>query len=379
MDIIWKCIHHSRSTDIYCKGCKKYICPECLTTHSSDGHKQDLVHIFDYSSQVAVPILDHLLKDINRNDSELNLNAIEFVATLNNFVPLLRDSIIEHEERIVLLKSLTAQIESFIGPLKQGSYTDRIRSGLIVDKMKLEQALREKDLKTVVTITKKIEAEKEISGGEERDKAIISRIKSSLEPLKDLNIYKDLLDSVQKLSFKCQHMRLNMCVTGWKLDKKYLTRKMTLTEDGLTYGNQAGNGYPAIIGDTPVDYGVIAYEVHASGLCCSGKEGFGMIDYKKYKEKYAADEITPTAYSEMLGLFYNNVATNMTVVSGSSFTNNEKYTVVANLITLTMIIKGPNCHLRADLLPDVFYVPCFSSGCRGNKIVVTPIEVYNDD
>lgn len=379
MDKIWKCISHDRATEIYCKTCKTYICPECLTNHMTDGHKPDLIHIMRYAPEVALPILDHLLKDISGKDSEMNLDATEFVATLSSIVPLIKEAVSSHAASVNQLKSLVNQIEMYVAPLKQQPFVDRIRKGLSADKKRLEEALKKKDIQTVVTLTKKIEAEGQVAGGSEKDKALVSKIKTSIGSLSDLKTYKDLISAIQMLAFKCQHLRLNACITDWKCDRKYLTSKMTLSEDGLTYGNQAGNGYPAIIGDTPFDSGVLAYEAQPSGLCCTGKEGFGIIELNKYLSRWAADNVTPLAHDDMIGILYSNTAKNMTVVSGSDCRNNEKYIVRADMNTLTLTIKGPGCNCKATLKPDTQYVPVFSCGCRNNKIIIKPLEILDDE
>ena len=379
MDKIWKCIRHDKATEIYCKTCKAYICPECVTDHGEDGHKPEFLHVFDYSQAVASPLLDNLLKDISGKDSEMNFDATEFVFMLGTVVPQIKETVMAHATSVQTLKALVGQIEQYVAPLKQQPFVDRIRKGLTADKKRLEEALKKKDVQTVVTLSKKIEAEGQISGGAEMDKELIAKIKSSITSLTDLKTYKELTQAIQLLAYKCQHLRLNQNVSDWKCDKKYLTTKMTLSEDGLTYGNQAGNGYPGIIGDMPVDSGILAFEVTPSGLCCSGKEGFGIIEFEKYKAKFAADSTTPTIHDDMIGLQHNNVAKNMTVVSGSELRNNEKYVVKADLTNCKMTIKGPGCHIKADLKPETVYVPCFSCGCRNNKFIIKPADAYDVD
>ena len=347
--------------------------------HGSDGHKPDYIHIYKYSPEVALPLLDHLLKDISGKDSEMNLDASEFVDTLGTIVPTIKEAVFAHAESVLVLKSLVTQLEMYVAPLKQQPFVDRIRKGLTADKKRLEEALKNKETQTVVSLTKKIEAEVQITGGAEKDKELIGKVKGTIASLSDVKVYKQLIDAIQMLAFKCQHLRLNQCITDWKCDRKYLTTKMTLTEDGLTYGNQAGNGYPGIIGDTPFDCGILAFEVTPSGLCCGGKEGFGIIELSKYKTKFASDSTTPTIYDDMIGLFHNGTAKNMTVVAGSECRNDTKYLVKADLSTLKMTIKGPGCSLKTDLKADTSYVPCFSCGCRNNKLAIKPVEAYGDD
>ena len=378
MEKIWKCIQHDRITELYCKSCENYICPECIVKHGLGGHKPDLIHVYDYAPEIALPTIDHLLKDVSGMSAEVNLNATEFIAKLGTIIPGIKATADTYSDNVQMLNTLINQIEMYVNAKQKEHYAEQIKKGLTIDKKLLEEAIKKKDIQMVITLTKKIEAEEELAKDKDRDKMLIKKVQESMGMVNDLNDYNELKNVLQLLSFKCQHLRLNQCVSDWKCDRRYFTTKMTLSEDGLTYGNNAGNGYPSIIGDTPFDSGILAYLATPSGLCCNGKEGFGIVELKKYKAKHAADNVTPAIYDEMIGILYSNVAKNMTVVNGSTLKNNETYTVVANLASLTMTIKGPDCNLKANLLPDTVYVPCFSCGCRNNKIVIKPIESYDE-
>lgn len=378
MSKIWNCLNHNRVTELYCKTCKTYVCPECVTTHYKDGHTPALIHVLDYAPTVTLPTLDRLIERTNKEDSKVNLQVTDFISTMNGFLPKLKDLLKSRMEAIALLQSLAHQMENYTVPVKQQLFVDRIRQGLTLDKKKLEEALTKKDLQTVVNLTMKVIAEGKTTGGEAKDKAIINNVKKTIIGLNDTNVYKSILNYLQTLNFKCQHLRLNQSITEWKCDRKYLTTKMTLSEDGLTYGNQAGNGYPAIIGDTPLDSGIMAFEVIPAGLCCKGKEGFGLIEFNKYKSKFAADSVTPTVYDDMIGLFYDGTVKGMSILVGPSLKNGEKYIVKADMATLELTITGPNCKVRGTLKADTTYVPCFSCGCRANKLTIKPIEAYND-
>lgn len=380
MDKFWRCISHEKANEIYCKSCKSYICPECISNHTNDCKTPQYTHIFKYSPEIALPLLDNMLKDTSGgSDSEINANATEFIASLSKVIPSLKEAINLHAQSVNLLKTLISQIEQFLTPIQQQSFVERIRMGLNADKKKLEQSLKNKDLQTVISITKKVEAESTISGGGKIDKELIGKLNGTMSSLSDLKTYKELIDVTQLLIVKCQHLRLNQTISDWKLDKKYMSTKMTVSEDGLTYGNNAGSGYPSIIGDAPFEYGIHAFEVIPSGLCCNDKEGFGIIELEKYKTAYAADNSTPISHDKMLGLLYNNVARNMTVVDKSEMRMNEKYVVKVDLVTLKLTIKGPGCSLKADLLPNISYVPVFSSGCRNNKFIIKPLDTFDLD
>eukprot|EP00826_Nyctotherus_ovalis_P057520 TRINITY_DN7872_c0_g3_i2.p1 TRINITY_DN7872_c0_g3~~TRINITY_DN7872_c0_g3_i2.p1 ORF type:complete len:419 (+),score=79.09 TRINITY_DN7872_c0_g3_i2:106-1257(+) len=377
MERICKCLQHDRVNELYCKTCTTYICPECIVKHTSSCPNFQLVHIYDYAPQVALPLIDHLLKDLSGKDSEMNLAAAEFTANLVNILPSVKATVNSYVDSMKTIEEVIKNIETHVNSKQQSDFAEQIRKGLIADKKRLEEALKAKDITTLVGLTKKIEAEKELEANQKKDMELVGKIMKDISLLADTKVYKEIVDSMQLVLFKCQHFRLNQCIVGWKCDRGYLSAKMTLSEDGLTFGNHAGNGYPAIIGDTPFDSGILAYTATPFGLCCSGKEGFGIIPMERYKAKYAADSTTPTVYDEMIGLQFGNVAKNMKVIKGSQMANGKEYTVVANMHDLVMTIKGPDCDIRAELTPGTLYVPCFSCGCRNNKLVIKPLEAYD--
>ena len=379
MDKTWKCLTHDALAELYCRGCQKYICAECLTTHADDGHKAQYVHIVNYAAESALPTLDYLLKEIGNADSEKNLDATELVSSLGKVMPAIKETINAHVQAVTLLKSLATQIEASTGPAKQQPFIERMRLGLTSDKKRLEQALKNKELQTLVTLTKKIEAEGKVTGGIDKDLALIAKAKEKVRTLVDLKNYQELSDILQLLAIKCHRLGLAHGQSDWKCDRKYLSSKMSLSEDGLTFGNTAGNGYPAIIGDVVFDSGLCVYEVVPTGLCCNGQEGFGMIEHEKYLAAHRADSSTPTVHDNIIGLLFGNVAKNMTVVAGSEMRMQEKYIVKADLISLEMTIKGPGCSLKAPLKADTAYVPCFSCGCQNNKLAIRPLEMADDD
>jgi len=378
MSKIWQCLIHERVTELYCTSCKQYLCPECVSKHGIDGHEVSLVHVLDYAPEKSMALLNQLIEKADKKESETNLRVTEFISTINNFLPELKGNLKPRMESINLLQSLTQQMENYTIPAKQQLFVDRMRQGLTTDKKRLEEALLKKDLQTVVSLTIKIEAEGKTSGGEAKDKVMINNMKKAILGLNDLEIYKSILNSLQTLNFKCQYLRLNQSITEWRCDRKYLSAKMTLSEDGLTFGNQAGNGYPGIIGDTPFNSGILAFEVRPSGLCCKEKEGFGIIELDKYKAKFAADSVTPIVHDEMIGIFYDGIPKRMTALGLSVLKNNEAYIVRADMSALELTITGPNCKVKASLKPDTTYVPCFSCGCRANKMVIKPIEAYDE-
>eukprot|EP00826_Nyctotherus_ovalis_P063549 TRINITY_DN9321_c0_g9_i1.p1 TRINITY_DN9321_c0_g9~~TRINITY_DN9321_c0_g9_i1.p1 ORF type:complete len:376 (-),score=81.74 TRINITY_DN9321_c0_g9_i1:141-1268(-) len=374
MSNIWNCPVHNRVAELYCKACRHHLCPQCVTAHSIDCYKPSLIHVLDYAPRTIIPALDRLIEKAGEKDSRTNEKVLEFVTKMRSFVPKVKEELKSRMDDVAVTKGLVQQMEKYSAPDNQLLFVDRIRQGLTADKKQLEDALKKRDLLTAARLTMKIEAEEKTSGDEIKDKALISKVKKSVSRLEDLGIYASILSSLQKLNTKCQHLKLNCAITKWQCNRNYLSPKTTLSDDGLILGNKAGNGYPGTIGDVPFEMGVMAFEVTPSGLCCKGKEGFGIIELSKFKARYEHDKSAPVVYEDMIGLLYDNVARNMTVVDGSTLKNNEKYLVKADMYMLKMTITGPNCSIKADLKADTLYVPCFSCGCRFNKMVIRPVE-----
>lgn len=374
MSNIWNCLAHNRVTELYCRGCKWYLCPQCVTMHSTECHQPSLIHVLDYAPRKIMPTLDQLIEKAGKKDSGTNEKVLEFVTKMRSFVPKMKEELKDRMNGITVAKDLVQQVEKYSVPDKQLLLADRVRQGLTTDKKQLEEALRKRDLLTAARLTMKIEAEDKTSGDEAKDKALIDKVKKSVLRLEDIRLYEGILYSLRMLNVKCQHLKLNYSITKWQCDRNYRCSTIVLSEDGLTVGNHARSGYPGIIGDVPFEMGVMAFEVTPSGLCCKGKEGFGIIELDKFKARYERGKSEPVVYEDIIGLLYDNVARNMTVVDGSTLENNKKYLVRADMYMLEMTITGPNCNVKADLKADTTYVPCFSCGCRSNKMVIRPVE-----
>ena len=154
--------------------------------------------------------------------------------------------------------------------------------------------------------------------------------------------------------------------------------QMSLSEDGLTYGNTATNGYPAIIGTLPFDSSLYAFEVIPTSLDCKGKEGFGIISKDDYLNAYESDKATPTVYNSMIGLMYRQEAKNMDVKEIRDMEMGSKYYVRVNIPELYVTIEGPGTKLKAELKSGIVYYPCFSCGCSNNKLKIRPLEYFEE-
>lgn len=379
MDKIAKCSKHGRVTEIYCKTCKAYICLECLSFHQDDCPKAQFVHIFKRAEDFAVPALQERIDKLGGTDQEYFKECERLMSHLGEIVPELKRMSLEHLQATQVLKNLVVQLEAQAMPRSHQPISEQMRRGLTADKHRLERALEDDNLETLITLTKKILGESEVSAKKDLEQEVLDKIKSLLGVSPYMMTYKGLIDALTVINAKYQRLQYSGYITDWKCDRKYFSTKMTLSEDGLVFGNSAGNGYPAIVGDTPIEGGVCLFTVIPEGLNCTGKEGFGIIDIEKYKTCFTADPTTPTVHDYMIGYFYSDNVKSMTTVRSNTMQMGQKYYVKVDTSNLKMEIKGPGLYLTAELKPEVVYVPCFSCGCTGNKLTIKPLSVESEE
>jgi len=372
------CPKHQNNNELYCSVCKNYLCPECITEHAV-GHKPHYWHITQHAPASALPKLEKLLAYV----PEQAKSAVEEVSILKDalgaMLPQLSDSAEMHKETAELLQALGKQLTSFSKQKTKGTYTEGIKAGLNNDKLKLQKALESKKTNEIVKIVQKIDEAAELNARKVTTKDLLNDLEVNLKELEMDDHIKQAVAVAGKINTKYRLLKITRYVGDWKLDRRYLTTKMTLSEDGLLYGNSASNGYPAIIGDTPFDTGLYAFEVIPQSLECTGKEGFGIIERDKYMAAVAADAVTPLCYDHMIGYLYNRDAKNMVVEQMSDMQMNQKYYVRVNMVEGNMTITGPNLKLRADLKPGTVYFPCFSCGCSNNKIRIRPLNDFDEN
>ncbi len=372
------CMKHDRENEILCETCHTFICPECVTEHGTDGHPAKYVHIMKYAPTAILPKIDSLVDAAKAKEKTINDEAIQLVDSLQTFIPKLVELVKVHTQSAAVLKSLASQLKTYGQQKPEAVFHDKVVAGLNSEKKRLQQVLKEKNVREVLKLAQRIESEAAITEKQETPHAIMEKIYKAIEPLQDVKIYQPLISSLEMAIAKCHFLRLVHYIKDWKCDRQYFSSKMYLSEDGLTFGNTASSGYPGIIGDTPFDTGLYAYEVIPTHLECSGKEGFGIIERDKYVSVFNSDRNTPTVYDHMIGYLYKNVAKNMTVERMADMRMDDKYYVRVNMVELVMTITGPGVSLRADLKPGVVYVPCFSCGCSSNRLKIRPLDSFDE-
>ena len=372
------CSTHQRNLEIFCEVCKTFICKECLSFHDSSCSNAKYVHVFRHAEIKALPKLDKMLADKLSNE-EVKREAEGLQKGILELHPALRLLAQEHSQMTTMLKLLVKDLEGAVGAKRPKSIIEQIRSGIENDKKKLEEAIKNDDDEKLILLTKKIEGQKETMTKGKFEKAAMEKVKEQVKSLSYITGYKEINRILQKLATRSRRLQLTSYMGDWKCDKKYLSSKMKLSENGLEYSLSTSNGYPAMIGDTPIDNGICLFEVVPSGLDCTSKEGFGIIELSKYLEKQKKDPVTPTVYEDMIGFLHSDTVRGMTVVTKTNIKMGGRYLIKVDMNSMTMVLKGEGTHLRATLTPGAVYVPCFSCGCTANKIVIKPLGPESDD
>jgi len=372
------CIKHERETEILCETCHQFICPECVTEHGSDGHIPKYVHIMKYAPAEILPKIDKLIDAAKAKEKSINDEAAELVDSLQVFVPKLSEIVKLHSQSANILKSLASQLKTYGNQKPDAVFHEKVMAGLNAEKKRLQQVIKEKNIREVLKLAQRIESEATVTEKQENPKDIMDRIYKNMAPLQDTKLYQPLINGLELAIAKCHFLRLAHYNKDWTVDRQFLSTKMFLSEDNLTFGNTASNGYPGIIGNIPFDTGLYAFEVIPSHLECAGKEGFGIIDRNKFMEIWNRDKATPVLHDEMIGFLYKNVAKKMTVERMSDMQMDQKYYVRVNMVELIMTITGPGLSLKAELKPGVVYAAAFSCGCSSNRIKIRPLDTFDE-
>eukprot|EP00826_Nyctotherus_ovalis_P020547 TRINITY_DN16467_c0_g1_i2.p1 TRINITY_DN16467_c0_g1~~TRINITY_DN16467_c0_g1_i2.p1 ORF type:complete len:422 (+),score=90.25 TRINITY_DN16467_c0_g1_i2:66-1331(+) len=370
------CMVHRRPNEMHCAACNTFLCLECMAAHKTEQHKPRYVHLMQHAMIYTLPQIELLKGFVESSESELESEAKILVKGLSELAPEINETVNLYFQRFEQLKATVKLLRSCAKYTLQNDYKESMKKRLLIEKKQLEKFIKAKDSKELLRLVQKVEEEAKVVKNQETSQDLIVALRKAIVEIKGINMYKSILSSARSLTTKCSLFRLNNYQKDWTCDRRYFSSKMYLSADGLTFGNTASNGYPAIIGTVPFDTGLYAYEVIPIGLDCNEKEGFGIIDRDKYLAAYNKDKITPAVHSQMIGFLYRKDARNMRAVKITDMRMNEKYYVRVNIPELTVTIEGPGVELTATLKAGVAYYPCFSCGCSNNKMKIRPLNSF---
>eukprot|EP00831_Metopus_contortus_P004672 TRINITY_DN11736_c0_g1_i2.p1 TRINITY_DN11736_c0_g1~~TRINITY_DN11736_c0_g1_i2.p1 ORF type:complete len:129 (+),score=11.04 TRINITY_DN11736_c0_g1_i2:181-567(+) len=114
------------------------------------------------------------------------------------------------------------------------------------------------------------------------------------------------------------------------------------------------------------------YEVNVQSLNCVGCEGFGVIELERYKQIALSNPETHEAYSDMIGIFHGSSAKGMKKSSPLTLQTQGRYMVLLDMNEAKVHIKGECTDVMGELKTGTMYTPCFSCGCSGNLMTITP-------
>ncbi len=371
------CVRHKRLNELYCTVCKTYLCGECVTGHGKEPHHPKYLHVMQYSLQM-LPKIDRLIEATKSQAVEAEADAAFLTKELGTLIPRMKEITEMHGKTAESINKLALQLGTYGKHMGKGKLTENVVAGLNNDKTRLKRAMETRKIEEVLRITQRIGEEAQLEEKKLTSAALIQQLEKAIEEMEKGDPLKPLAAAASAISAKCRLLRMVQYSSDWKCDRQYFSAKMSLSEDGLTFGNTAGSGYPAIIGDTLFDGGLYAFEVTPQGLDCTGKEGFGIIERDKYLAAFRSDSSAPTVHDDMIGFLYKNEAKNMTAEQSADMQMGSKYYVRVNMVGLSMTITGPGVKFKADLKPGMVYVPCFSCGCTGNKLVIRPLSTFDE-
>eukprot|EP00826_Nyctotherus_ovalis_P030209 TRINITY_DN2402_c0_g2_i3.p1 TRINITY_DN2402_c0_g2~~TRINITY_DN2402_c0_g2_i3.p1 ORF type:complete len:264 (-),score=58.34 TRINITY_DN2402_c0_g2_i3:113-904(-) len=246
-------------------------------------------------------------------------------------------------------------------------------------KARLKKCIENGNAIEALRISQMVDAENQAINFNAYHTALLKEFQAALEKLERNEPITAVLEMTRRIFVKYDSFKMTRYISDWQCSRDFLSEKLTLSEDGLTISVNVSNGYPGIIGDVPAGRNLYAFEVIPEGLNCNDKEGFGIIDKDKYIEAYRLSPSTPVVYAHMIGFFYKTGVKNMEAESVKELQLGAKYFVKVDLFNLVMRLTGPGVSLRADLKPEVAYVPCFSCGCTGNKFRIRPLSDFHEE
>jgi len=376
---IQKCLDHGRLNEIFCNGCKKFICARCLSFHEPHNTEGEYIHVLKYAQDKITPIFDSLIESAAERERNIEKESVEVITRLQEIMPRLTEAITLQQKKLIELKSITERLKDYCNQATTERISENsIINGIITDKEKLEKALKDKDVSETLKLSVKIRVDQTLTKEKVHVKDLMKNLDNAMKELKEQTELERALATINGVLVKCNSLQLIPYINDWRCDRAYLSTKMYLSEDGLTFGNTATNGYPAIIGNVPFDSGLYAFEVIPHGLECAKKEGFGIIEKEKYLAAFARDATTPTVGEDMIGFLYSKEYKNMKAIRAGEMRMDTKYYVKVNIPELTVVIFGPDLLLKANLKPNVVYYPCFSCGCSNNRITIRPLTTYNE-
>eukprot|EP00826_Nyctotherus_ovalis_P027141 TRINITY_DN2116_c0_g5_i4.p1 TRINITY_DN2116_c0_g5~~TRINITY_DN2116_c0_g5_i4.p1 ORF type:complete len:316 (+),score=95.89 TRINITY_DN2116_c0_g5_i4:107-1054(+) len=308
----------------------------------------------------------------------MGMEIEELKEGLEEILPELNELIEFHESGLNSLKSLAATLTYNSHRFQGEKYQDNIKKGLEADRKNLEKVVDAKNVESTLKVVQKIDEAVKLYNKKIPVSTLLSEFKKDLERFRTADMLKDVATITGTIAAKYRLLKATKYNKDWRCDRRYLSSKMTLSEDGLVYGNSASSGYPAIIGNLPFEDGLYAFEVIPEGLDCTAKEGFGIIEKEVYETAFSANPVTPAVFTQMLGFLFRRQAQNMRAETIQDMVLGAKYYVKVNMVELALEIVGPGVLLTAKLKPDTAYVPCFSCGCSNNKFRIRPLDDYDE-
>ncbi len=197
------------------------------------------------------------------------------------------------------------------------------------------------------------------------------------EEFKAIEAPKALAENGSILRGKLKQLGICPVYTDWKCDRKYAGKSMYISDDGLTIGCILKSDCVPIIGDTPISYGLLAFEV--TGETFTEGDAFGVIELDKFMAAHYKEKNYVPFEAVMIGYSFKKGPKNMAGRRRDNLSMGTAYKVYLELVSYEARVVGPGIDVRAELAPGKEYVPCFICSDIKSKIIVTPLKQYVEE
>ena len=370
------CLLHSRVNEVVCEVCRSYICPECISVHTIECPNASFTHVLGYASTKVIPKLESIQERVIIHAGKLKEGLAE--TDLKGFTNDLLKAAEAYDSNVKNLEKLLNDLERVQAqhPESTNFAGLRVRT-LEKEKGKFDKAIKGKDIKNLLKSMQQITILD--PNNMEAAAAIPPMIKSFKDGLDSLAgniaVSKAIIADTKTIVEQFGYLGISTYHAKWKLDIKYKTDKISLDPHCLKFACKQG-GPVAIIGNTPIKEGRMAYEVVLQGLEKVGKEGFGVVKLSKFKSCWTAANPMTSLTDGFIGCLFKNEVRGVIGVKSTDLEMNKKYYVRIDTGTCSVNITGPETCYSGDLEPGEEYVPCLICESTKSKISIRPLNSF---
>ena len=187
----FNCLMHEEINEIYCKTCKSFICPKCITNHTNDGHIPEYQHILDYSPKEILPKIDSLLTETKKKEGQIVHDINDVLNSMQMLLPELTQQVDKQEKKCEELRRNIHKLKMYSSHAINFAQAGTIKQCIVSDQTRMKEALNSHSVSDVIRLVVKLKAEKEQSNCKTID--LLREMEDSVEELKKIGVYDNAL------------------------------------------------------------------------------------------------------------------------------------------------------------------------------------------